>query len=193
MKCFSFETNLRDYCKFKEELGFWASRDMSDLLTRIQAYINYDKKRLAEKTLKNKQSGKSGDDKRLHDNGKTKNQCTRFTNYTKFKEACINAPQLLRESSRTDSTKYCCYHQSRGHDTEDFHLLRDAIEELIKKVKLDRFTEKGGKRRDGRQMVSPKKNHSSKRGKSPPRKARDTITGVRMNDDSNNEDEGKRD
>jgi len=55
LKCFIFENNLRVDCKFKEELGLRAARDMSDLLTRVQPYINYEEKRLAYDTIKRKQ------------------------------------------------------------------------------------------------------------------------------------------
>jgi len=85
---------------------------MNNLLTHIQPYINYEAKRMAEETLKNKQSSKSGNKKRCND--KTKSRHSRFTDYTplnssrqmilreclneKFKEAGIKAPQPLRES-----------------------------------------------------------------------------------------------
>jgi len=41
LKCFVFVNNFCDDCKFKEGLGFKAAKDMSDLLTRVQPYINY--------------------------------------------------------------------------------------------------------------------------------------------------------
>jgi hypothetical protein len=34
LKCFIFESKLRDDCKFKEELGLRAVKDMNDFLTR---------------------------------------------------------------------------------------------------------------------------------------------------------------
>ena len=37
-KCFIFERNLRDDCKFKEELGLQAAKHMNDLLTRAQPH-----------------------------------------------------------------------------------------------------------------------------------------------------------
>jgi len=55
LKCFIFDSNLRDDCKFKEELGLRAAKDMNDLLlTRTQSYINYEEKKLAEEAIRNK-------------------------------------------------------------------------------------------------------------------------------------------
>lgn len=54
LKCFIFESNLCDDCKFKEELGLRAAKDMNDLLMRAQPYINYEENKLVEEALKNK-------------------------------------------------------------------------------------------------------------------------------------------
>jgi len=61
----------------------------------------------------------------------------------KFRVAGIKAPQSLKESSRTDKAKYCRYHRSQGHDTEECFQLREAIQDLIKNEKLGRFVDKG--------------------------------------------------
>lgn len=58
LKFFIFENSLRDDSNFKDELGLREARDMSDFLTRVQPYINYEEKRIVEETLKIKQSGK---------------------------------------------------------------------------------------------------------------------------------------
>lgn len=56
-KCFIFETNIREDCKFKEALGPKAARDMHDLLTRAQPYdlltraqpyIDYEEKKITK-------------------------------------------------------------------------------------------------------------------------------------------------
>lgn len=41
LKCFIFESNLRDECKLKEDFGLWAAKELNDLLMRAQLYINY--------------------------------------------------------------------------------------------------------------------------------------------------------
>jgi len=51
LKCYIFYNKLHDDCKLKEELGLWSARDMSELLTCAQPYINYEEKRLGEETL----------------------------------------------------------------------------------------------------------------------------------------------
>jgi hypothetical protein len=155
LKCFIFENNLHDDFKFKKELELRVARDKSDLLTRVQPYINYEEKRLAENALKSKQSGKSGDNKRCNDDDKAKNQRTRFSDYTllnssreiilceclniEFKVAGIKAPQPLKECSRTDMTKYRRYHPTRGHDTEQFR--KDSFRESFARGSLKRSLE----------------------------------------------------
>ncbi|MCI02903.1 hypothetical protein A2U01_0023937, partial [Trifolium medium] len=54
-----------------------------------------------------------------------------------FADAGIRPPREIRENSRTDKSKFCRYHKSVGHDTEDCIQLKDAIEELIKMGKLN--------------------------------------------------------
>jgi hypothetical protein len=44
LKCFIFESYLRDDCKFKEELGLRTANDMNNLLTCTPPYINYKEK-----------------------------------------------------------------------------------------------------------------------------------------------------
>lgn len=72
LKCFIFENNLCDDCKFKEELGLRAARDMSDLLMSAQPYIKYKEKRMAEETLKGKQFNNRNDDKQHTENDRKK-------------------------------------------------------------------------------------------------------------------------
>jgi len=48
LKCFIFKSNLHDYCKFKEDLGVRAAKDMNNLPTCAQPYTNYEEKKLME-------------------------------------------------------------------------------------------------------------------------------------------------
>ncbi|MCI23327.1 hypothetical protein A2U01_0044506, partial [Trifolium medium] len=54
LKCYIFENGLRHDTKFKEKLGLKEPKDMQDLLSRAQCYINYEEKMLGERAEKNK-------------------------------------------------------------------------------------------------------------------------------------------
>jgi len=82
LKCFLFKNNLRDVCKFKEELGLSAAKDMNDLLTRAQPYIKYKEKKLAEEALKRRQSYRRGNDGGRNNNEKTKGSRLHHRDYT---------------------------------------------------------------------------------------------------------------
>jgi hypothetical protein len=49
-----FEKGMRSDTKFKKKLGIKEARDMQDLLSRAQNYINYEKQMLGEKAEKAK-------------------------------------------------------------------------------------------------------------------------------------------
>jgi len=135
VKCFTFKD-----CKFREKLRLRAAKDMNNLLTRAQPYINYEEKKLVEEALKRIQSYKSGNDDSRNDDEKTKGSRPYPRDYTllntrretilreyyatEFRAASIKAPQSLKESARTDKMKYCSYHRSWGHDTEECFQLR---------------------------------------------------------------------
>ncbi|CAJ2662298.1 unnamed protein product [Trifolium pratense] len=50
IKCYIFENGLRHDTKFKKKLGLKKSKDMQDLLSHAQRYINYEEKMLRERT-----------------------------------------------------------------------------------------------------------------------------------------------
>ncbi|MCI84368.1 hypothetical protein A2U01_0105646, partial [Trifolium medium] len=54
LKCYIFEKGLRNDTKFKEKRSLKEPRDMQDLLSRAQNYINYEEKMLGEKPDKAK-------------------------------------------------------------------------------------------------------------------------------------------
>ncbi|MCI24674.1 hypothetical protein A2U01_0045860, partial [Trifolium medium] len=56
-----------------------------------------------------------------------------------FDHADIRFPREIKESSRTDKTKYCRFHRSHKHEIQECIQLKDAIEDLIKQGKLNRF------------------------------------------------------
>ena len=44
-----------------------------------------------------------------------------------------------KEIVKMDQNKYCCYHCDVGHDTNDYHELKDEIEYLIRQGKLKNY------------------------------------------------------
>ena len=78
-----------------------------------------------------------------------------------------------------DKKKYCRFHKDHGHYTEDCKDLKEQIEELIQKRKLQRFVKKGepSRSRDDnkdKREASPKdEDHTSQR---PPNVIREIET-----------------
>ncbi|XP_058767421.1 uncharacterized protein LOC131641111 [Vicia villosa] len=62
---------------------------------------------------------------------------------TEFKKSNIRPPKSNPTRSGTDKSKYCKYHKSHGHLTEECVHLKDAIETLIKEGHLSRYTKRG--------------------------------------------------
>src|SRR3954471_3848572 len=62
---------------------------------------------------------------------------------TDFKKSNIRPPKSNPARPGTDRSKYCKYHRSHGHLTEECIHLKDAIETLIKEGRLSKYTERG--------------------------------------------------
>jgi len=82
LKCFIFESNLHDDCKFKEELGLRAAKDTKYLLTRAQQHINYKEKKLEEEAPRSKQSNTTDDDITRNDKKKDRGSRPHPRDYT---------------------------------------------------------------------------------------------------------------
>ena len=50
---------------------------------------------------------------------------------------------LYSSSHVRDKNKYCCFHKDHGHYMEDCRDLKEQIEELIRKEKLQKYMKKG--------------------------------------------------
>ena len=50
---------------------------------------------------------------------------------------------LYSSPSVRDKRKYCCFHKDHGHYTEDCWDLKEQIEELIRKGKLQKYVKRG--------------------------------------------------
>ncbi|MCH81634.1 hypothetical protein A2U01_0002425, partial [Trifolium medium] len=153
LKCYIFENGLRHDTKFKEKLGLKEPKDMQDLLSRAQCYINYEEKMLGERADKNnnppKKEEKSKEDKKQRaqkgnyigysplntSRGQILQECIN----TVFADAGIRSPKAIKENSRKDKKRYCEFHKSSGHDTEDCIQLKDAIEGPIRQGRLNHY------------------------------------------------------
>ncbi|XP_058722610.1 uncharacterized protein LOC131594477 [Vicia villosa] len=62
---------------------------------------------------------------------------------TKFKNSNVRPPKPNPTRLGTDKSKYCKYHKSHGHLTEECIHLKDAIETLRKEGHLSKYTKKG--------------------------------------------------
>ena len=59
-------------------------------------------------------------------------------------EHYLKWPRPLHSSPHTrDKNKYCRFHKDHGHYTEDCRDLKEQIEELIRKGKLQKYVKKG--------------------------------------------------
>ncbi|MCI58613.1 hypothetical protein A2U01_0079868, partial [Trifolium medium] len=59
-----------------------------------------------------------------------------------FKNVGIKFPKQVPPKPYHDKSKYCRYHKSHGHVTEECIHLKDAIEILIRNGHLKQFLEK---------------------------------------------------
>jgi len=65
-------------------------------------------------------------------------------------EPGLKWPKLLSSSSRKrDSKKYCRFHKVHGHYTDECRDLKEQIEELIQRGKLQKFVKKDHQSRSG--------------------------------------------
>lgn len=85
-------------------------------------------------------------------------------------------PYPISETSRTDKSKYCHFHKSHDHKTDNHIHLKDAIESLINRGRLAEYVKEGKRYRE----ESPK-------GKSPSK-----TVDVRTSGESNEANKGKR-
>ncbi|XP_031131878.1 uncharacterized protein LOC116033264 [Ipomoea triloba] len=71
-----------------------------------------------------------------------------------FAQNChlIQLPAPARDGP--DKDKYCAYHRNRGHDTEECHVLKGLIEDLLQTGELAQFAEKKKKNRRGGENTS---------------------------------------
>ncbi|MCH88341.1 hypothetical protein A2U01_0009225, partial [Trifolium medium] len=117
---------------------------------------------------------------------------------TEFVDAEIRPPKELRENSRTEKGKFCKYHKSAGHETEDCIQLKEAIEDLIKQGKLNEYTverSRGNydKRKHDSSRKYTRKSESPKRKRSPRREPSSKRRTEAVDNKEDCDNEGERD
>ncbi|XP_073107414.1 uncharacterized protein [Elaeis guineensis] len=90
-------------------------------------------------------------------------------------------PERMRtHPGKCNPNKFCLYHRDHGHDTEECIQLRDEIEELIRRGRLDRFIRRRPEGREDRPRALPQPEPPRRKeqsGDRPPIGTIDSIVG----------------
>ncbi|GAU48076.1 hypothetical protein TSUD_81360 [Trifolium subterraneum] len=161
MKLYLLEEGLREGTKFQEAVGILEVQTLDAFFELAQRYIKYEDKQKASEVRRPKtfevggpssqREERRGDEKR-REGGKVreaKPPKSQFTYHTplnaprdkilseisnaEFKSAGIRFPKQLPAKPNVDKKKFCRFHKSYGHVTDDCVHLKDAIEILIQK------------------------------------------------------------
>ncbi|GAU38519.1 hypothetical protein TSUD_148000 [Trifolium subterraneum] len=133
MKKYLMRKNLRDGTRFKEKVSIEKPATWDEILYKAHAYMQFEEETMADamryfRTEDNRpprEQGHKNGDKRNRDNcGRDK-----FPKSTPFKPGQVRS-------------RYCAYHKSYGHLTEDCIQLKDAIEILIRNGKLKDYVKR---------------------------------------------------
>ncbi|GAU38515.1 hypothetical protein TSUD_396320 [Trifolium subterraneum] len=161
MKLYLLEEGLREGTKFKEAVGIVEVQTLDAFFELAQRYIKWEDKKKASEVRRTRtfevggpssqREERRGDEKK-REGGKVreaKPPKSHFTYYTPlnaprdrilseissadFKSAGIRFPKQLPAKPNVDKKKFCRFHKSYGHVTDDCVHLKDAIEILIQK------------------------------------------------------------
>ncbi|GAU22742.1 hypothetical protein TSUD_138660 [Trifolium subterraneum] len=161
MKLYLLEEGLREGTKFQEAVGILEVQTLDAFFELAQRYIKYEDKQKASEVRRPKtfevggpssqREERRGDEKK-REGGKVreaKPPKSQFTYHTplnaprdrilseisnaEFKSAGIRFPKQLPAKPNVDKKKFCRFHKSYGHVTDDCVHLKDAIEILIQK------------------------------------------------------------
>ena len=163
----TFKARLKSK-EFMVSLAKNPPKTMAEMLLKVQKYMNVEDALAAIRDIeKLRNKGRKEDDhrgqKREHPNCRTNNGGKRkdeknssnekFTPLvmpvdkilTQIKdEHYLKRPRPLHSSTNIcDKKKYCRFHKDHGHYTEDCQDLKEQIEELIRKGKLQKYVKKG--------------------------------------------------
>ncbi|GAU19888.1 hypothetical protein TSUD_171140 [Trifolium subterraneum] len=161
MKLYLLQEGLREGTKFQEAVGILEVETLDAFFELAQRYIKYEDKQKASEVRRPKnfevggpssqREERRGDEKK-REGGKVreaKPPKSQFTYHTplnaprdrilseisnaEFKSAGIRFPKQLPAKPNVDKKKFCRFHKSYGHVTDDCVHLKDAIEILIQK------------------------------------------------------------
>ena len=169
----TFKAGLKSR-EFVVSLAKNPSKMMAEILLKAQKYMNAEDALVAIRDVeKPRDKGRKDDDRRgqkrerpdrqTSDRGKRKDEKTprtvRFTPLvmpidkilTQIKDKhYLKWPRPLHSSPNVcDKKKYCRFHRDHGHYTKDCRDLKEQIEELIRKGKLQKYVKKGESSRFG--------------------------------------------
>ncbi|GAU45897.1 hypothetical protein TSUD_24990 [Trifolium subterraneum] len=161
MKLYLLEEGLREGTKFQEAVGILKVQTLDAFFELAQRYNKYEDKQKASEVRRPKTFEVGGPssqreecrrDEKKREGGKVreaKPPKSQFTYHTplnaprdrilseisnaKFKSAGIRFPKQLPAKPNVDKKKFCRFHESYGHVTDDCVHLKDAIEILIQK------------------------------------------------------------
>jgi hypothetical protein len=166
MKKYLLERGILLRTDFAKSVGIDVPPTFDALLQRAQKYVQYEEREAAitakkprtEDTSSNHDSSRRGDKKKDDRPREPRIPPSRFKEYTpliasrehilsecaaaEFRRANIKFPKQVPTRPGQDKSKYCVYHKSHGHVTEECIHLRDAIEILIRDGVLDRFVKR---------------------------------------------------
>nr|XP_023892644.1 uncharacterized protein LOC112004641 [Quercus suber] len=145
-------------------------KTMAEMLLKVQKYMNAEDALAAIRDEdRTGDKGKREDDRR----GQKRDRQDRRNNDGIQDEHYLKWPRPLHSSpSVRDRSKYCRFHKDHGHYTEDCTDLKEQIEELIRKGKLQKFIKKGeySKFRDENKGQHESSSKSGGRQSQPPQK-----------------------
>ncbi|GAU35504.1 hypothetical protein TSUD_155350 [Trifolium subterraneum] len=175
MKLYLLEEGLREGTKFQEAVGIVEVQTLDAFFELAQRYIKWEDKQKASEVRRprnfevvgpsSQREERRGDEKK-REGGKVKEAKppkSQFTYHTPlnaprdrilseissadFKSAGIRFPKQLPAKPNMNKKKFCRFHKSYGHVTDDCVHLKDAIEILIQKGYARQYI-------DGQQMTA---------------------------------------
>ncbi|GAU10114.1 hypothetical protein TSUD_423100, partial [Trifolium subterraneum] len=133
MKLYLLEEGLREGTKFQEAVGILEVQTLDAFFELAQRYIKYEDKQKASEVRRPKTFEVGGPssqrEERRGDEKKREGGKVREAKPPKR----IRFPKQLPAKPNVDKKKFCRFHKSYGHVTDDCVHLKDAIEILIQK------------------------------------------------------------